>query len=327
MRAEEADLGATALPGCELGDGALGRHIGGVVEHSRVLAHDLKNSRGPVLADRGGMHDRCAVQEHHDPHRWLPGWSARAPGLPGLRGVIARARVVLVAGAIAQIGGEVTAILVLQIRPLPIAAADDSPARARAAPAFHLLIGIVEEGVVGREFLAADDIAHRDEDHVARETYVRLAGVIDEQHDWLVLVVLQRDEMEAVGDLDLGVPQPRGQGVQGGGVNDVPALDRDDLARRYRSRREKPAPLNVAGLPLGGLSCDVAGDDHGSAAPRRGTLAPARGEDQRLTRPRAERAGACRTAPRPHGRCGRNVLVTNDSHRTPSNAPASTSLG
>jgi hypothetical protein len=56
--------------------------------------------------------------------------------------------------------------------------------------------------------------------------------VIDEEHHWLVLVVMQRDEVEAVGDLDLGVPQPRGQCVQGGGVNDVPALDRDDLARR-----------------------------------------------------------------------------------------------
>jgi hypothetical protein len=47
--------------------------------------------------------------------------------------------------------------------------------------------------------------------------HVGLAGVIDEEHDRLVLGLLQGEQVKAVGDLDLGVLQAfRGTAVQRG---------------------------------------------------------------------------------------------------------------
>jgi hypothetical protein len=63
---------------------------------------------------------------------------------------------------------------------------------------------VVEERVVGGQLLARADVAHGYQDDVAREAHAGLAGVVDEQHDRLVLSLIQGDQVKAVGDLDLG---------------------------------------------------------------------------------------------------------------------------
>jgi hypothetical protein len=63
----------------------------------------------------------------------------------------------------------------------------------------HHAVVVVEQGVVGGQFLAGADVAHGDQDGVAREAYVRFAGMVDEEHDRLVLCVLDGRQVKAAG--------------------------------------------------------------------------------------------------------------------------------
>jgi hypothetical protein len=53
--------------------------------------------------------------------------------------------------------------------------------------------------------------------------------VVEEEHDRLVLDLLQGGQVKAVGDLDPGVLEAFRQGLQRGGSDDVAALDRDEF--------------------------------------------------------------------------------------------------
>jgi len=72
----------------------------------------------------------------------------------------------------------------------------------------------VQQRVVGGQFLAGADVAHGDQDDIAREPHVGLAGVVEEQHHRFVLGLLHGGQMETAGDLELRVLQPFGQGPQ-----------------------------------------------------------------------------------------------------------------
>jgi hypothetical protein len=48
-------------------------------------------------------------------------------------------------------------------------------------------------------------VSYGDKDNVAGESDVGVTGVVEEQHHGLVFLIGQGDEVEAFGDLDLGV--------------------------------------------------------------------------------------------------------------------------
>src|ERR1700733_10057939 len=98
-----------------------------------------------------------------------------------------------------EVGGEVAAVLALQVWALPVPAADRAAARRCSAPAFHRAVVVVEERVVGGQLLASADVAHGYQDGIAREAHVRLAGVIDEEHDRLLIGLPPGDKVKAVG--------------------------------------------------------------------------------------------------------------------------------
>jgi len=98
--------------------------------------------------------------------------------------------------------------------------------------------------------------------HADLDLGVRLAGVVDEQHDRLVLGFVQRHQVEPVGNLDVGVAQPFRQRVQGGGVDEVTALDRHDLVLGNRRHRDQASARDPALLALDRLGRDVAGNEH-----------------------------------------------------------------
>ena len=83
--------------------------------------------------------------------------------------------------------------------PLPVLAADRGAAGWRSAPAVHHAVVVIEQGVVGGQLLAGDDVAHGGQDGVTREAHVRFAGMIDEEHDRLVLCVLDGGQVKAAG--------------------------------------------------------------------------------------------------------------------------------
>src|SRR5258708_6742015 len=91
-----------------------------------------------------------------------------------------------------EVGGEVVSVLALQVWALPVAAADRATARARPTLAPHRLVVVVEERIVGGQFLTSADVAHRDQDNVAGEAHAGLAGVVEEEHHRLILGLLQR---------------------------------------------------------------------------------------------------------------------------------------
>jgi pimeloyl-ACP methyl ester carboxylesterase len=159
-----------------------------------------------------------------------------------------------------QVPGEVAAVPALQLRQLPVAAADRAAAGRRAAVAGHRVVGVVEQRVVGGQLLPRGHVPHGDQHDVAGEPDVGLAGVVDEQHDRLVLGLVERHQVKAVGDLDVGVAQPLRQRVQGGRVDEVTALDRHDLAGGDRLHRDQAAALDPARPALGRLGRDVAGN-------------------------------------------------------------------
>ena len=90
------------------------------------------------------------------------------------------------------------------------------------------------------------DVAHGDQDDVAREAHVRLAGMIDEEHDRLVLCVLYGGQVKAAGNLDPGVLQAFRQGPQRSGSDDVTAFDRDELAGGGRRHGNQSAARDRA---------------------------------------------------------------------------------
>jgi hypothetical protein len=57
-------------------------------------------------------------------------------------------------------------------------------------------------------------------------------------------------QVKAVGDLDLGVLQPLGKGLQGGGGDDVATLERDELAGGDRRDGGQPRPSIPLAAPL-----------------------------------------------------------------------------
>ena len=133
---------------------------------------------------------------------------------------------------------------------------DASPAGRPTALTLHRPVVVVEERVVRRQLRTRRDVAHRYQHHVAAESHVRLAGVIEKQHDRLVLVLGQRREVQLVGDLDLGLLQWRGKRAQCLGRDDVPALDGDDLTGRDRLDGDDAPALDVAVDTLAGLGRD-----------------------------------------------------------------------
>ena len=95
--------------------------------------------------------------------------------------------------------------------------------------AFHDLIRIVEEGIVGREFLTSLNVAHGNQHDVASESNVRLARMIEEEHHGLVLVVGECHKMKVIGNLYVGVDKVFGQHIQLIGRHNVTAFHGDDL--------------------------------------------------------------------------------------------------
>jgi hypothetical protein len=147
-------------------------------------------------------------------------------------------------------------VLTLEVWALPVVAGDHAAAVRGAALAGHRPVIVIEEGVVGGQFLARLDVAHRDQDDVAGEADVRVTGVVDEEHHRLVLVVGEGRQVQVVGDLDLGVLQPVAERAERGGRHDVAALDRDDLVFSDRRRGDEPAAGDLAVDALGRLRSD-----------------------------------------------------------------------
>jgi len=117
----------------------------------------------------------------------------------------------------------------------------------------HLAIVIIEQRIVGDQFLTRANVAHGHQYDVPGETYVGLAGVIEEKHHWFVLGVLQGDQVKALRDRDVRVLEPLRQGAQGSGVHDMAALNRHDLVLTDRRYREQPRPWIVLACPLTAL--------------------------------------------------------------------------
>ena len=84
----------------------------------------------------------------------------------------------------------------------------------------------------------------------------------------LVLVVGQGDEMEVVGDPDIGLLQRRREGEHRGGVDEVAALDGDDLAGGDRFDGEESPAGDRALATLAGLGRDPRRDDRPSIVGR-----------------------------------------------------------
>jgi len=66
----------------------------------------------------------------------------------------------------------------------------------------------------------------------------------------LVLGFVQGGEVEAVGDLDLGVLEAFGQGAHGSGGDNAATLDRDEFAGGDRGDAMSPRPSMPLTAPL-----------------------------------------------------------------------------
>ncbi len=167
------------------------------------------------------------------------------------------------ADAVLQVAGEPAGVAGLELGTAPVVAGDRAPAARRAARARHRFgpDGAVEEGVVGGELLTGGDVAHGGEDDVAGEAGVGLARVVDEQHHRLVLLVSEGDEVEALGDLDLGVLELLGQGEHRRGVDDVATLHRHHLTGGDGLDGEEAPAGDAARVALAGLGRDPRCDD------------------------------------------------------------------
>jgi len=73
--------------------------------------------------------------------------------------------------------------------------------------------------------------------------------MVDEEHHRLVLGLVQRDEVEVVADLDVGVLQPLGQRGQRRGVHEVPALDATTSSGAIGATASRPRPAMPLGRP------------------------------------------------------------------------------
>ena len=91
--------------------------------------------------------------------------------------------------------------------------------------------------------------------------------MIDEEHDRLVLGLLQGSQVKPIGDLDLRVLQALWQRPQHGGADDVAALDRDEFISGDRGDGDQTAALDAASRALARFRGDVAGDKHRPVLP------------------------------------------------------------
>jgi len=78
--------------------------------------------------------------------------------------------------------------------------------------------------------------------------------MVDEQHDRLEFLVVESDEMEAVGDLDLGVPQPVRQRAQRGVSTMCPPLIATISPAQTGAVAKSPRPWISLAWPLTALS-------------------------------------------------------------------------
>src|SRR6266542_6997822 len=81
-----------------------------------------------------------------------------------------------------QVGGEVVPVFALQLWTPPVPAIDRAAARRAAALALHGTVVVVEQRIVGGQFLARADLAHRHQHNVADEADVRLIRVVEKQN-------------------------------------------------------------------------------------------------------------------------------------------------
>jgi hypothetical protein len=166
-----------------------------------------------------------------------------------------------------QVAGEPARVAFLQGGVAPVVAGDGAAAGRRPAGARPGSIGHVEQGVVGGQLLTGGDVPHGGEHHVAGEPDVGLARVVDEQHHRLVLLLGQRHEVKALGDLDIGVLQHSRKRLQRPGVDDVTALDGDHLPCSDLLHREQTSSCDAAGQTLAGFRRDPGSDDgHGNTS-------------------------------------------------------------
>src|SRR4029077_10193922 len=77
---------------------------------------------------------------------------------------------------------EMTVIACLQFRPLPIFASKNTTAIGRAALAFHLVSVVVRRAPVMGQFFLGANIAKGDEDNIATQAEVGVAGMIAVEH-------------------------------------------------------------------------------------------------------------------------------------------------
>ena len=89
---------------------------------------------------------------------------------------------------------------------------------------------VVRHSPVMREFLACRNVTHCNEDNLAVHAYIRIAGVIAEDHASFPLFLGQRPNEEVIVNLNLSRAEQRTQFVEPGAVEDVPAFDADNFS-------------------------------------------------------------------------------------------------
>lgn len=93
-----------------------------------------------------------------------------------------------------------------QSRP-PIVPRHDGVAQLLRSGIDHAVV-VIEQGVVVGQLLAGTDVTHGYQDDIAREAHVRLAGMIDEEHDRLILRVRYGSQVKAAAEEARQAAQP-----------------------------------------------------------------------------------------------------------------------
>src|ERR1700730_2218966 len=125
---------------------------------------------------------------------------------------------------------EPALVPLLQLCLHPVLARDEASAVSCSAPALHFIVHVIHRCPVVRQFLTGGDISHGDENDLALNTNIGLAGMVRIEHAALPVVPLHRRNEQVFRDLDFGrsqVPFKTGPCLL---AHDVAAFDCDDLA-------------------------------------------------------------------------------------------------
>ena len=84
----------------------------------------------------------------------------------------------------------------------------------------------------------------------AAKTDVRLAGVVEKEHDRLILLVSQCHEMKIIGDLHVRILELMRQGLERRGGHEVAAFHGDHLILSIASPATRPRPAMSLSIPF-----------------------------------------------------------------------------